>query len=39
MTDTLQCPECGWTGERDDVRDDGDGVSCPICAESAVFVD
>jgi hypothetical protein len=39
MTEPVQCPECGWTGQEDDLaRSDGDH-ECPVCAGVIEFVE
>lgn len=39
MSDTILCPDCGWTGNKFDM-DDSEGVhSCPICDTDIEFVD
>jgi len=39
MTEPVQCPECGWTGQDDDlVLSDGDR-ECPVCAGVIEFVE
>ena len=39
MTEPVQCPECGWTGQEDDLAlSDGDN-ECPVCAGVIAFVE
>jgi len=41
MTDSesILCPECGWTGEVSDIDQSRTDVCCPICAEVVAIVD
>lgn len=36
MSDPILCPECGWTGKRQDLEDD---QQCPVCDEDIEFMD
>ncbi|MFB6153255.1 MAG: hypothetical protein ABEJ27_03285 [Halodesulfurarchaeum sp.] len=30
----VQCPVCGWTGEKDDLVREGSDLACPVCQET-----
>ena len=39
MSESVLCPECGWTGTRDELVREGDDHECPVCADVIEFVE
>ena len=39
MSDSILCPDCGWTGHQSDMDASAGVHSCPICDTDIEFVD
>lgn len=37
--DPVLCPDCGWSGSRDDLDASAGVESCPVCDTDVEFVD
>lgn len=35
----VMCPECGWTGDKSDLIEDGLDYACPVCSHVLATVD
>jgi predicted RNA-binding Zn-ribbon protein involved in translation (DUF1610 family) len=37
-SESVLCPECGWTGTADELVSEDGSYECPVCAETVEFL-